>query len=42
MSVELPLPRLSAPAVERVMRVTMARTGDRFSDNLLRHLGLKK
>lgn len=41
MSVELPLPRLSAPAVQRVMSVTMARTGDRFSDNLLRHLGLK-
>lgn len=41
MSVELPLPRLSAPAVERVMRVTMARTGDRFSANLLRHLGLR-
>lgn len=41
MSVELPLPRLSAPAVQRVMSVTMARTGERFSDNLLRHLGLK-
>jgi len=40
MSVDLPLPRLSAPAVERVMSVTMARTGDRFSANLLRHLGL--
>ena len=41
MSVELPLPRLSAPAVQRVMSLTMARTGQRFSDNLLRHLGLK-
>jgi carbon monoxide dehydrogenase subunit G len=41
MRVELPLPRLSAPAVQRVMTATMARTGERFSENLLRHLGLK-
>lgn len=41
MAVDLPLPRLSAPAVERVMSLTMARTGERFSANLLRHLGLK-
>jgi len=41
MSVDLPLPRLSAPAVQRVMSVTMARTGERFSANLLKHLGLK-
>jgi carbon monoxide dehydrogenase subunit G len=38
--VELPLPKLSALAVQRVMKATMARTGDRFSANLLRHLGL--
>jgi hypothetical protein len=38
--VDLPLPRTAAPAVERVMKSTMARTGDRFSANLLRHLGL--
>lgn len=41
MSVELPLPRLSAPAVQRVMSATMSRTGDRFSANLLRYLGLR-
>jgi len=40
-SVDLPLPRLSAPAVERVMGLTMAGAGERFSANLLRHLGLK-
>lgn len=40
LTVELPLPRLSAAAVERVMSATMARTGDRFSKNLSRHLGL--
>ncbi|HTZ44959.1 MAG TPA: SRPBCC family protein [Jatrophihabitans sp.] len=39
MRVELPLPRAAAPAVQGVMRATMARTGDRFSQNLLRHLG---
>jgi hypothetical protein len=38
--VDLPLPRTAALAVERVMKSTMARTGDRFSANLLRHLGL--
>jgi carbon monoxide dehydrogenase subunit G len=38
--VELPLPRRVAPAVSRVMRSTMGRTGDRFSANLLRHLGV--
>lgn len=40
MCVELPLPRAAAPAVQAVMRTTMARTRDRFSANLLRHLGL--
>jgi carbon monoxide dehydrogenase subunit G len=37
--VELPLPRLAAPAVERVMSLTMQQTGERFSANLLKHLG---
>lgn len=40
MCVELPLPRAAAPAVQAVMKATMARTRDRFSANLLRHLGL--
>ncbi|MDP3968603.1 MAG: SRPBCC family protein [Nocardioides sp.] len=39
-SIRLPLPRVSAPAVTRVMDGVMARTGDRFSANLLRHLGV--
>lgn len=38
--VDLPLPRLSAKAVERVMATTMARTGDRFARNLYRRLGI--
>ncbi|WP_375481386.1 hypothetical protein [uncultured Jatrophihabitans sp.] len=38
--VDLPLPRASGPAVRGVMNTTMARTGDRFSANLLRHLGV--
>ena len=37
--VDLPLSRLAAPAVTGVMRATMQRMGDRFSVNLLRHLG---
>ncbi|MFC4943713.1 SRPBCC family protein [Pseudonocardia sp. GCM10023141] len=40
--VELPLPRLAAPAVTRVMQATMQRMGDRFSVNLLRHLGVER
>ena len=40
--VELPLPRAATPAVQGVMRSTMSRTGDRFSTNLLRHLGVAK
>jgi len=40
LEVELPLPRRAAPAVRRVMQATMTRMGDRFSANLLRHLGL--
>lgn len=38
--VDLPLPKLSAKAVERVMATTMARTGDRFARNLYEQLGL--
>ncbi len=38
LTIELPLPRLSSPAVTAVMSGTMKRTGDRFSANLLRHL----
>lgn len=38
--VELPLPKAAGPAVTRVMNSTMARTGDKFSANLLKHLGV--
>lgn len=38
--VDLPLSRLAAPVVVKAMETTMARTGDRFSTNLLRHLGV--
>jgi carbon monoxide dehydrogenase subunit G len=38
--VDLPLSRLAAPAVTRVMDTTITRTGDRFSTNLLDHLGV--
>jgi len=38
--VELPLSRLASPAVTTLMRATMQRMGDRFSANLLRHLGV--
>jgi carbon monoxide dehydrogenase subunit G len=40
LEVEMPLPRAASPAVSRVMKTTMERTGDRFSANLLRHLGV--
>ena len=40
LEVDLPLPRLSAPAVTAVMLATIRRMGDRFSANLLRHLGV--
>ncbi len=36
--IDLPLPKASAPAVQRVMRRQMERTGEKFSANLLRHL----
>jgi carbon monoxide dehydrogenase subunit G len=38
LDVELPLPRLAAPAVRSVMGATMRAMGDRFSANLLAHL----
>jgi carbon monoxide dehydrogenase subunit G len=42
LNVELPLPRRARRVVERVMAQTMQRTGDRFSTNLLRHLGVRE
>lgn len=39
LTVELPLPRLAAPAVRTVMTATMQRMGERFGVNLMRHLG---
>lgn len=38
--VELPLPAVSRRAVQRVMATSMERTGDRFAQNLYRHLGI--
>lgn len=38
--VDLPLPSMSRAAVQRVMSQTMRRTGERFHDNLLAHLGV--
>ena len=40
LTIELPLPRLSAVAVERVMKTSMQRTGKRFAVNLYHRLGL--
>ena len=37
---DLPLPRLASPGVTTAMRAVMATMGDRFSRNLLDHLGL--
>lgn len=39
--VDLPLPQLSRTAVEKVMEQSMARTGEAFARNLLRHLGIR-
>lgn len=39
--VRLPLSRLAAPVVERVMRAAMDRTEGAFAHNLERHLGLR-
>lgn len=41
-TVDLPLSRLAAPAVQRVMEGVIERTGDRFAQNLLRHLGARE
>jgi carbon monoxide dehydrogenase subunit G len=38
--VDLPLPRLAESTVVGAMSATMARMGDRFSTNLLHHLGV--
>lgn len=38
--VELPLPRASRRAVERIMFSTMAKTGDVFAERLYRQLGI--
>ena len=40
LTIELPLPRLSAVPVERVMKTSMQRTGKRFAVNLYHRLGL--
>jgi carbon monoxide dehydrogenase subunit G len=40
LKVDLPLPGVSRPAVERVMKTMMARTGARFAANLCRELGV--
>ena len=40
--VELPLSKLAAPAVVRIMEGTMQRMGERFSTNLLKHLGVQE
>jgi carbon monoxide dehydrogenase subunit G len=42
LSVELPLTRAARPAGQRVMRLVMARTGERFAVNLLSHLGVPR
>lgn len=39
-TLDLPLPRLSAPAVTATMKGVLATMGDRFSANLLRELGV--
>jgi hypothetical protein len=41
-SLDLPLPRASSPAVTAAMRGVMATMGDRFSQNLLDHLGVPR
>jgi carbon monoxide dehydrogenase subunit G len=39
-TLDVPLPRLSAPAVTMAMKAVMGTMGDRFSKNLLEHLGV--
>ena len=41
-AVELPLPRVSGPAVTTAMKGVMATMGERFSHNLLDHLGVRR
>lgn len=41
-AVELPLPRVSSPAVTTAMKGVMATMGQRFSHNLLDHLGVAR
>lgn len=41
-TLDLPLPRLSRPAVVSAMKGVMGTMGDRFSANLLRELGLEQ
>ncbi len=41
LDVDLPLSRLASPAVSLVMKETLLRMGQRFSVNLLRHLGVE-
>jgi hypothetical protein len=41
-TVDLPLPRASAPAVRSVMGRVVDQMGDRFSAGLLRHLGAEQ
>lgn len=42
LSVELPLPKASTTAVQKIMKRTMDHTGDKFSANLLAHLGARE
>jgi len=42
LEVDLPLPRLAAPAVRRVMEATMRVMGDLFAANLLEHLARER
>jgi carbon monoxide dehydrogenase subunit G len=40
LDVDLPLPRSAGPAVRRIMTRMVRRTGDQFSANLYKHLGV--
>ncbi len=39
--VDLPLPKISGPAVRSTMKGVMAQMGDRFSKNINHHLGVR-
>ena len=41
-TLNLPLPKASGPAVRAAMRKVIDRMGDRFSENLLEHLGVEQ